>query len=1031
MSEEILKALMQLFAIISKQDEGTTDNQRLYVESFLSSQLNKDKVDEYFDLYNDRSSAEKDKQKNKARGKDAMRTAMKDSVRTLALCRKINKTLSQKQKVIVLLRIFELLKAEQLYTDQRMGIIETISTVFNVSKEELQLINNFSRYDDRQRLDHEMILAICSDADQKQEYEKAKSIITDSLDGTIYFLKIRSVDLYFMKYTGRSEITLNGLSFNNKSIFIFPSGSTLRLPKGTIYYSDIISKYIKDENVSRIVFSAEDISYKFPGNNYGLRNVHLNEEFGLIGIMGASGSGKTTLLNVLSGVEKPLTGKVTINGIDVHEDSRESKALIGYIAQDDFLFEDLTVYQNLYYSTMLCYRNKAKEEIVERVNKALISLGLYDIKDIRVGSPLNKKISGGQRKRLNIALELIREPSVLFVDEPTSGLSSKDSENVMDLLKELSLNMKLIFVVIHQPSSDIFKMFDRIFVLDTGGYPIYYNNPVESLVYFKSAANQINADAGECRLCGNVNPEMLFNIIEAKEVDDFGRFTRSRIKSPEDWHELFISEYKPRIIEELAGVEEKVLNIPSKMRQFAIYLKRDILSKVKNKQYLLINLLETPLLAFLLTIIIKYSSGHDGVYVFGQNENIPPYIFMSIVIALFVGLSVSAEEIFRDRKILKREAFLSLSRSSYLMSKIAILFVLSAYQSLVFVLIGNSILEIRGLFLEYWMVLFATAAFANLLGLIISSSFNSAVTIYILIPLLVIPQMVLGGAMFSFDKLNNLVGGDECKTPVIADMMVSRWAYEALAVTQFKDNPYDEYFYQLEKMESQINYKLAYYIPELEALLNNCEELLYTNDNDIAEQKYDDLYTLRNELDKESRIVNTGESLDMKLLMPANFDQRSVNELYEYIDALKEKYITTFNVINSRKNDYIEDIKNKMGKGEFLKLKEDNHNEFLASLVKKENVKNKLIIEKNSIQQIADPIFQDPDTDGNVLVSWRADFYSPAKNFFHLKLDTLYFNLGVIWFFSVLCYIFLYFDVLRRVFNLFEVIAVNKKRIKS
>ncbi len=176
---------------------------------------------------------------------------------------------------------------------------------------------------------------------------------------------------------------------------------------------------------------------------------------------------------------------------------------------------------------------------LNRVNGTLDNLGLSEIRDIKVGNPLNKKISGGQRKRLNIALELIREPSVLFVDEPTSGLSSRDSENVMDLLKELSLNMKLIFVVIHQPSSDIFKMFDRLFILDTGGYPIYYGNPIEAVIYFKTVSNQINAEAGECAVCGNVNPELLFNIIEAREVDEFGKYTANRIRSPKDWNALF------------------------------------------------------------------------------------------------------------------------------------------------------------------------------------------------------------------------------------------------------------------------------------------------------------------------------------------------------------------------------------------------------------------------------------------------------------------------------------------------------------
>src|SRR5690606_15110553 len=115
-------------------------------------------------------------------------------------------------------------------------------------------------------------------------------------------------------------------------------------------------------------------------------------------------------------------------------------------------------------------------------------------------------------KRLNIGLELLREPSVLYVDEPTSGLSSRDSENIMDLLKELSLKGKMVFVVIHQPSSDIFKMFDKLAIMDVGGYQIFYGNPVEAVVYFKRIIDTVDKEQGSCLECGNVNPEQIFNI---------------------------------------------------------------------------------------------------------------------------------------------------------------------------------------------------------------------------------------------------------------------------------------------------------------------------------------------------------------------------------------------------------------------------------------------------------------------------------------------------------------------------------------
>ena len=171
---------------------------------------------------------------------------------------------------------------------------------------------------------------------------------------------------------------------------------------------------------------------------------------------------------------------------------------------------------------------------------------------------------------------------------------------------------------------------------------------------------------------------------------------------------------------------------------------------------------------------------------------------MSLIVALFLGLTISAEEIFRDRKILKREHFLNLSRTSYLLSKVAILILISSIQTLLFVLIANPILGIKGMYFHYWLALFTTAFCANMLGLNISASFNSAITIYIVIPLLIIPMMVLSGAMFSFDKLNRKIGNVD-KVPLIAEMMPTRWTYEALIVTQFKDNKYSKVVYNKEK----------------------------------------------------------------------------------------------------------------------------------------------------------------------------------------------------------------------------------------
>ncbi len=821
MSEEILKALMQLFAIIAKQDEGVELNEREYVKNFLTQQLNDEAVNEYLSLFDNFAGYDKTDDSNEDNKKKL--TSVKDSVRILGICKKINKTLTQEQKVVVLVRLYELVNTDRKFTDQRMAIINTVAEVFNLSKEEFREIERFVLKNKPDEMDQSNILII---SDSPLSGSFSKFLLTEKLEGNIFILRVPSVELYFLKYTGHEDLFLNGLVVTNKRIYLFASGSAVKMPKGKpVYYSDVVSHFMADITSSKISFHVNDLEYKFANGNVGLRNITFSEGHGkLIGIMGASGAGKTTLLNVLCGTEKPSKGEVLINGINLHTEKEKLEGVIGLIPQDDLLIEELTVYDNLYYNAKLCFSNKSDEEINSLVIKTLSNLGLLERRDLKVGSPLNKTISGGQRKRLNIALELIREPSILFVDEPTSGLSSRDSENVMDLLRELALKGKLIFVVIHQPSSEIYKMFDKMIVLDTGGYLIYYGNPVEAVMYFKRIDAQINNNVGECPVCGNVNPELIFNIVEAKVVDEFGRYTDKRKVTPTKWEDYYNNNFNPEKQNPVNERPPKSLSIPGKLSQLKIYTLRDFFSKISNTQYITLNLLEAPILGLMLSYIIRYIADPTSkVYIFRENENIPIYIFMSIIVALFLGLMVSAEEIIRDRKILKREAFLNLSRSSYLFSKVILLFTISAIQSLSFVLIANTILGIHNMNFFYWFALFSTACFANMLGLNISASFNSAVTIYILIPLLMIPMMVLSGAMFNYDKLNRTVGSVD-KVPVIADIMVTKWSYEALMVHQFKDNKFEKVFYNIEKQTSSADFKQVYLIPELQKNLDKCNE---------------------------------------------------------------------------------------------------------------------------------------------------------------------------------------------------------------
>jgi ABC transport system ATP-binding/permease protein len=1017
MSERILKALMQMFAIIARVD-GINDNGRLIVQSFLKQQLNQELVDQYLAIFDEFLEAHH--QVTKKKDGTAKRTSL-NSVKVLKICTQINGELTQVQKVVVLIRLIEFINSNTEIAEQELEFVTTVAETFNIPDEEFKRCMKFVQAKEDNIPHSSKILII--DNKTHPDFTETKHIYAEGVTGQARVLWIPSVNMFVMLYFGKSDLYLNGQALSPGKIFILTPGSSLRSSKvKPVYYSDILSAFMSDTSKAKVSFVVQSLEYKFKGGKLGLRDINFSEDSGkLIGIMGGSGAGKSTLLNVLNSNEVPSGGSVKINGINIHTEKEKIEGVIGHVSQDDLLIEELSVFQNLFYNAKLCFGNKSDEEISKMVVDVLTSLGLIETRDLKVGSPLDKTISGGQRKRLNIALELIREPSVLFVDEPTSGLSSRDSENIMDLLKELALKGKLVFVVIHQPSSDIFKMFDKLMILDVGGYPIYYGNPVDSVIYFKTVVNHVNSNESECIECGNVNPEQVFNIIESKVLDEYGNLTRNRKVSPAEWNGHYKEKIEKKIddVESITEIPESTFKIPNKFKQFKVFITRDVLSKLTNKQYLSINLLEAPALAFILAYFIKFVNldlSNKVGYTYRENENIIIYMFMSVVVALFIGLTVSAEEIIRDRKIQKRESFLNLSKASYLWSKVIIMFSLSAIQAILFIVVGNYVLEIRDMTFWYWLLLFSTFCFSNMLGLNISASFNSAITIYILIPILIIPQLLFSGVMVKFDKLNPIITSQSV-VPVVGDMMTSRWAFEALAVKQFKDNNFTKRTYKFDKALSVATFKKDYWMPGISAKLDNAEQNYKKPEN--KKEVEDALSMIRFELEKElklrgnEKVTHAGlESLNL-----SGFSPTVAGQIRTILEQLKNNYLTNFKNATAAKDKIIGNFtKDSASRANYLKEKDEYENESLQDLVTNRNTPYRILdLEGKYIQKI-DPIYLDPqDSDFG-----RAQFFAPRKKFFGKYYDTYWVNLTVIWGMSLILAVTLYFELLKKFITLLE-----------
>ncbi len=653
------------------------------------------------------------------------------------------------------------------------------------------------------------------------------------------------IDCDYEQRTGHVEVLkadrpvlLRGQPIRNAAELF--DGDIIRLDASQILRCDFSERVIEEErNVIRTL-EVRDLTVRFGGPEPAIDGLTFSASRGdLVCIMGASGSGKSTLLRAIAGHLKPESGSVLLNGESLYEKLPVLREFIAYIPQEDSFDEHLTIEENLELAAAIRSPHLSKRERLRRVESRLAELGLQERRDSVVGTPLRKNLSGGERKRLNIGLDMIGSADVYLFDEPTSSLSSKDSEHVIDILRNMAQS-KIVLAVIHQPSSKIFLKFNKALLLDKGGRLVFFGTPKEMLRYFAKAEHDLQFEAEEKEEEGLMRPEFIFDVLETPlrdlsgdiiyEENARGQLVPARRYPPTYWRDKFESAKLLSDFRQTPGrpadVREGGARLPSQMEipptakrrheplrlrsewtQCRTLIKRAFKSKMRNKANLLTTVVEAPALAILIAGVLRYSE--TGVYDFASAFHIPSYLFLSLVVAMFLGLTNSADDIIRDRQILQRERNLNIRIGYYVAAKTLALALFGAIQCALFLLIGNAILELRGMFLPHFLFLFLTSLTGISVGLLVSSLVQDAKTAANIVPLVLVPQIILGGALIKYEEMNrnfdfvyalkrffsNAPDGDErhvrgdLEVPLICEFMPIRWSYEASVVAQAKLNP--------------------------------------------------------------------------------------------------------------------------------------------------------------------------------------------------------------------------------------------------
>ena len=956
MTNNILYSFLSLFALFGKVEQVDKAWAQTMLANYLRRHFGIKNISVYMDLYTDMR--ELYEMSDESQTNDFINDILSN----------LHGQISAKEEALLLLRLMEFCGGDGQYSD---FMFRAIADFYHIPDEQYQ---DFADFVNNQETEH---------------------VLLHQLPGTDGYLKTLLdpvTGLLLFTYNGHDTVMLNDVPVLPGAFQVWIQSSVLKGGNGKpIYHSTILRAYKakdgqEEDEDKKVEFCGRNINFRFPNSENGMHNLSFSLHNGeLVAIMGGSGTGKSTLLSILNGTLIPQEGSITINGHEISEP--QAKNLIGFVPQDDLLIEELTVYQNLWFTAKLCFEGMSDEEIDKRVMRTLKDLGLDAAKDLKVGSAINKYISGGQRKRLNIALELIREPAVLFLDEPTSGLSSADTEKVINLLKEQSYKGKLIVVNIHQPSSDVYKLFDRLWLLDKGGYPVFDGNPIDAITYFKEAANYADTETSACPTCGNVNPEIILNIIDEKALNSSGESSDERKMTPEEWHELYLKnrkEFPAPVVSDIPASDQKK---PNAFKQFLIFLQRNFKTKITNVQYLCITLLEAPLLAIVCAILTRFAPPEG--YSVMNNKNLVSYFFMSVIVATFIGMSGSAEEIIKDRALLKREKFLRLSYGSYIWSKIIYMAGVSLLQTFMFILIGNYIMGLHGLFSTWWLILFVTAFLSNLIGLLLSQCLNSVVAIYISIPMLLIPQILLCGLVVSFSDLTpkSTTGN----VPVIGNVIPSRWAYEALAVTSFTDNEYEKPFFALDKEKYETQFYNLGFLYELQSQLE----------------------TLKDE-EKKGKTPNPNHMEVIKTNLPVLTEfcgmepyqgDDSYTSLKDYMSKAEDILAKRSNKATLAADAVMSDLIRKMGKETVLDIKKNNYNIKLEDCVIGADQARMLDVIDNYIVPRTGLIFLTPQSRMG-----HAPFYSSEKILGDWHIKTLWYNMSVMLLMCIIIGILLFAD---------------------
>ena len=440
-------------------------------------------------------------------------------------------------------------------------------------------------------------------------------------------------------------------------------------------------------------------------------------------------------MNAVSGFEPEFDGKVYCNGIDLIEQFQNLKSIIGFVPQQDIIYENLTLRRMLYYTAkMKMPEDTQGQEIKERIDEVLSMVGLKEHEGTYI-----RKLSGGQKKRASIAVELLADPKLFFLDEPTSGLDPGTEKNLMMTLSTLSKEQNKTIIMVTHTTQNL-HLCDKVIFMGPGGRLCF---------------------------CGGVNAAKAFY-----ETDDLVNIYNMIAENPWLWERRYAAYRKDKETKEEPSARSELMKqrSVSAFRQFSILTMRYAELMKNDRPRLGVLLLQPLLIAVLLNVVADKN-------IFKIYESTKSMLFALSCSGIWIGLFNSIQEICKERVILKREYMANLKLPGYVMSKFVLQAALGFVQALILTVVFLQLVgkDREGIFLSgfgpeivftVWLTILASVT----MGFVISSMVETGDKAMAVAPFVLIIQLLFSGILFT------LKGAGE----IISYCTVSRWSVEGL-----------------------------------------------------------------------------------------------------------------------------------------------------------------------------------------------------------------------------------------------------------